>query len=383
MIEGRTYRRPGAVFPGMVSRLLKAVVMVLLPLALLEGCVRRELVDVGNTHYVRVYLDEHIMNVTGGFYSESNVHPVYKRPQILRVALADKETGTVRAERYLRNQGDDDKGHYYDGYIIADPGWYDLLVYNFDTEVTLIQNQNNFMTSKAYTNEIASHLRSQLYSRTKVSDDEKIVYDPDHLFVAAIEDVRVPYVNYIDTLHTQEGGYFVAESIVKSYYVQVRVAGMKYVSSAVSLLDGLAGSSNLATGMMNEDDPVTVYFEMTPGGESQATGMRKADAMEARDLENEEDAEDLVVLYTTFSTFGKIPSATNNLEITFDFMTVYGEPYYERIDITDVFSTPEALEHQWLLIDKTIVIPEPPPSAGGGFNPGVDEWGDVNTDITI
>lgn len=383
MIEVRTYRRPGTVFPGMVSRLLKAVVMVLLPLALLEGCVRRELVDVGNTHYVRVYLDEHLMNVTEGFYSESNVHPVYKRPQILRVALADKETGTVRAERYLRNQGDDANGHYYDGYIIADPGWYDLLVYNFDTEVTLIQNQNNFMTSKAYTNEIASHLRAQLYSRTKVPSDEKIVYDPDHLFVAAIEDVRVPYVNYIDTLHTQEGGFFVAESIVKSYYVQVRVAGMKYVSSAVSLLDGLAGSSSLATGKMNEEDPVTVYFEMTPGGESQATGMRKADAMEAKDLENEEDAEDLVVLYTTFSTFGKIPSATNNLEITFDFMTVYGEPYYERIDITDVFSTPEALEHQWLLIDKTIVIPEPPPSAGGGFNPGVDEWGDVNTDIII
>ena len=64
-------------------------------------------------------------------------------------------------------------------------------------------------------------------------------------------------------------------------------------------------------------------------------------------------------------------------------MTVYGKPYYETIDITDVFSTPEALEHQWLLIDKTIVIPDPPPSAGGGFNPGVDEWGDIHTDITI
>ncbi len=357
--------------------------MSLLMLMFLCSCQRRDLVDVGNTHYVRVYLDEHLMNVTEGFYRESDAHPAYKRPQILRVALADKETGTVRAERYLRNQGDDDNGHYYDGYIIADPGWYDLLVYNFDTEVTLIQNQNNFMTSKAYTNEIASHLRAQLYSRTKVPSDEKIVYDPDHLFVAAIEDVRVPYVNYIDTLRTPEGGYFVAESIVKSYYVQVRIAGMKYVSSAVSLLDGLAGSSNLATGKIDEEDPVTVYFEMTPGGESQATGMRKADAMEARDLENKEDAGDLVVLYTTFSTFGKIPSATNNLEITFDFMTVYGKPYYETIDITDVFSTPEALEHQWLLIDKTIVIPDPPPSAGGGFSPGVDEWGDINTDITI
>lgn len=362
-----------------VSRVLLGVIAALV---FASACERRELLDVGNTHYVRVYVDESIMNVTEGFYNASNVRPFYKRPQILRVVLADPYTGIARSERYLRNQGDDSMGHYYDGYIIADPGEYILFAYNFDTEVTLIRNQNNYFTAKAYTNEIASHLRARLYSRTtKGGSEEKIIYDPDHLFVAGYEGVRVPYVNYIDTLRTPEGGYFVAESLVKSYYLQVRVKGMQYVSSAVSLLSGHAGSSDISTRQMDQKDTVTLYFEMTPGGESEAAGVRSLSAAEGAGMAPQED--DTVMLYTTFGTFGKLPSVQSSLEITFDFMTVYGDPYYETIDLTGLFSTQDAIEHQWLLIDKEIDIPDPPPSAGGGFNPGVDEWGDVKTDITI
>jgi len=55
------------------------------------------------------------------------------------------------------------------------------------------------------------------------------------------------------------------------------------------------------------------------------------------------------------------------------------------LDVTHVFATKEAVENQWLLLDHTIEIPDPPPASGGGggFSPGVDEWGDVNADITI
>ena len=71
--------------------------------------------------------------------------------------------------------------------------------------------------------------------------------------------------------------------------------------------------------------------------------------------------------------------------MTFDFMTTYGKPYSETIDITPVFSTPEAREKQWLLLDHTIKIPEPPPSegSGGGMNPSVGEFEEVETDIII
>lgn len=354
---------------------------IFLALALLMAvaCEKRPLVDLCNTHYVRVYVDEQIPNVTKGFYNEDYVRPLYDSPDVLRIVLADPETGDVRAERFLRNRGEDERGVFYDGYIIADPGTYTMMAYNFDTESTIIRESNNHLNAKAYTNEIASHLRTKIASRAKrqgksgqASIPERIVYDPDHLFASNCGKVYVPYIENIDTLTTMEGEFFKASSIVKSYYLQIKVKGMEYATSSVGLMTGLSGSAWVNGAGMDEGDPVTVYFEMQPG-ESPAAGMVKSD-----------DGESMTV-YTTFSTFGKIPDAVNKLEITFDFMTVYGESHSETLDVTHVFATKEAVENQWLLLDHTIEIPDPPPASGGGggFSPGVDEWGDVNADITI
>lgn len=349
-------------------------ILLLATVLLAASCERRPLMELSNTHYVRVYVDETIKNVTTGFYNEDYVKPLYKSPDIMRIMLADPQTGQIRAERFLRNKGKDDKGLYYDGYIIADPGEYTLLAYNFDTEATIISNQNNHKNAYAYTDGIASHLKTKIPSRAKKSPSgtpEQIVYDPDHLFAANCGRVHVPYADYVDTLSTPEGEYFHAESIVKSYFLQVRVKGMQYATSSIGLLTGMSGSARLHTGQMDQDNNVTVYFEMLPG-ESPATGMTRAGTDEA-------------IIYTTFGTFGKLPDAENELEITFDFLTVYGKAHSETFNITDLFSTPEAIDHQWLLIDHVIEIPEPPKIEGGsgGFKPSVDEWEDVKTDILI
>lgn len=53
---------------------------VLLTAALLTvRCERRPLVDAGNTHYVRVYLDEELKNVTTGFYDPTLENPTTQR----------------------------------------------------------------------------------------------------------------------------------------------------------------------------------------------------------------------------------------------------------------------------------------------------------------
>lgn len=338
------------------------------------GCERRPLVDMVNTHYVRVYIDEELKNVTTGFYNDEFSRPYYESPDVLRLILADPDTGQAKAERFLRNVGYDEKGTYYDGYIIADPGTYTLLAYNFDTESTIIRNASNHKEAKASTSQIASHLMTRIPSRanqSKSDKPERIVYDPDHLFAANCGEVHVPYVEEIDTLKTVDGEHFMAHSIVKSYFMQIRVKGLQYASSSVGLLTGMSGSSWLNEKGMDRNDPVTVYFELNPG-ETSAAGV----SMMSRD--------GTATIYTTFSTFGKIPDEENKLEITFDFLTIYGEPYSETLDITDVFSTPEAKEHQWLLIDHTIDIPEPPEQSGtGGFTPEVSEWEDINTDLEI
>lgn len=349
-------------------------------LAMATSCERRPLLDLSNTHYVRVYIDEELLNVTKGFYNEEYARPTYDSPDVLRVVLADPQTGLAKAERFLRDMGKDEKGTFYEGYIIADPGRYKLMAYNFDTESTIVGEANSHNDAKAYTNEIASHLKTKIPSRAgkkeqkpaETKSPEKIVYDPDHLFAASCGDVYIPYAEQLDTLRTPEGEHFTASSLVKSYYLQVRVKGLQYATSSVGLMTGLAGSAWINGAGMDEDDPVTVYFEMMPG-ESNAAGVMRT------------GGNDVATIYTTFSTFGKLPDAENELEITFDFLTTYGKPYSETIDVTELFSTPEAVEHQWLLIDHVIEIPEPPEgeTAGGGFTPSVDEWGDVETDIII
>ena len=349
-------------------------ICLLLPIL---SCERRPLVDLVNTHYIRVYIDEDIPNVTTGFYNESNVRPYYSSPGILRVTLADPQTGMTVSERFLRNIGEDHRGRYYDGYIVADPGTYSLLVYNFDMETTQVSDINNHLTTKAYTNEISAHQKSKIPSRSqlmaspsKAPGYDKVVYDPDHLFKVSCPEVVIPYADYIDTLKTPDGKYFRAESMIKSYYLQVRVKGLEFASSSVGLLTGVSGSGWIRSGDMDIIDPVTVYFNMFPGEGGAAGIVRGDDGSE-------------VTVYTTFNTFGKIPEMSNHLEITFDFLTVYGKPYSETLDITDVFATDDAKKHRWLLIDHTIVIPEPPKVGGGGFDPGLEDWSDIEQDMII
>lgn len=335
-------------------------------LVTLISCERRPLVELYNTHYVRVYIDENLLNVTEGFYNPEHQKPAYKSPSIIRIALTDRNNGNVVSERYLRNIGEDERGKYYDGYIVANPGVYNLMAYNFDTESSIMTGVGNHFTTTSTTNEIASHLYSKIPSRAKSPvPNESIVYDPDHVFVVDCGDVVVPYVEELDTLRTPDGDYFFGESVVKSYYLQIGIQGMEYVSSSVALLNGMSGSAMVHGRCMNPDHEVTVYFEMIKSH-----------------LDMDEDGRALI--YATFNTYGKLPDADSELEITFDLLTTYGSHHTEKFDISKEFETRDAIEHQWIIIDKTIVVPDPPKvESDGGFLPEVGPWDDVNTDIII
>lgn len=352
-------------------RKIMHILLTLLMVVILDACNFRPLTDYNNTHYVRVYIDEEIDNTTKGFYRDDIIKPQYKRPEVMKVVLAEEASGRVVAEKYLRNQGDDEKVHYYDGYIICSPGEWNLMAYNFDTQSTQISDPSNIRQAKAFTNNIASHLYSSLFSRfnAKGDDDkfkdERIVYEPDHLFVVESESVKVGYSGQIDTLRTQNGQYFTAGTIVEAWYIQVNIKGLNNLSSAVSLLNGLSGSKQLINSQIDKNDPITLYFEMAPG-------------LKTKNDPNEG------ILYSTFYTFGNIPDKDNDLNITFDLMTNYGKPMSATLDITEEFSKPLAVDHHWIILDKTLVIPDKPKgSEGGGFAPGVDDWGDVNTDLII
>ncbi len=341
-----------------MSRFFAILLLTLASLA--SGCTRRPLVDPELTHYVRVYIDEELKNITTGFYNPDHSHPAYRTPEIMRVLLYDA-SGRLAAERYLRNVCRDERGTYYDGYIVAAPGDYTLVAYNFNTESAIVAEEATLDGIVAYTNEIAMHLRSRLSGRNNDSH-ERIVYDADQLFVARGA-VSVGYSETVDELRAADGEWFVARSIVDAYYLQIRIRNIRYVSSTVALLSGMAGSARLGDKGTDGAEAVTIYFEMLRS--------------------NLVEKDDTAIVYSTFGTFGKLPDKENKLELSFDVLTTYGTKVTADIDITEKFGEPDAVDHRWLIIDGAIEIPEPPQSSGGGFTPGVSDWGDIHTDIVI
>lgn len=336
-------------------------------LFMLVSCHHRPLQDPSNLHYVRIYLDEEIKNVTCGFYNEELPRPEYSRPTVMRVVLADPETDVIVAERYLQNRGSDERGNYIDGYINAPGGTYNLLTYSFGSAVTQVRNERSFYQMEAYTNAISDHYLQYIPSSRLDMDNSRIVNCPEHIFHEVAEPVTIhPNVD-VDTLRNASGDYFSAHTMVHSYYLQVRVQGFEWIRTAVSMLSGVADSK-----VMHEHEyiemaePVQVFFPM-----NYADKQRTSESTSA-------------TLYTTFNTFGKLPDVPSIYTLSFEFVRSDGTSQVEQIDITHLFDTPAGRDHRWLIIEDDIVISPPEGGGnGGGMSPGVDAWTDVESDVQI
>ena len=342
------------------------IICCILLLCTLYSCERRELVNLETTHYIRVYIDEQIKNVTTGFYNNKLEKPHYKTPEVVRVIACDPSTDEVVYERYLQNKGQDEKGKYIDGYISIPPGNYKLMAYSFGSESSIVRNDNTYNRAEAYTNTISPYLYGNFDS--KGYDKERIVYDPDHLFVDTNDNLHIGYKSHVDTLYNVSGEHFKAQSIVKTYYLQVTIVGAQYITNAVALLSGLGGSSVLHTGTIPNHDPATVYFDMVrpPEAVNPPIGGGSVTAN----------------IYANFGTFGKLEGLQNNLEMAFNIITVDGRRIKYTMDITQKFYEANTVENQWIIIDEKIVVP-PPADVDSGFKPNVNEWDEYRFDILI
>lgn len=341
---------------------------ILVFLLSLSSCEHRPLVDLNELHYVRIYLDERLRNVNFGFYDETKEKPEYTTPQIMRVVLYEPSNGRVVAERYLRERGMDEKGNYLHGYISAPAGVYNLMAYNFDTQTLRIRDDKWCYHMEAYTLPVSENVKDKLVSsRTnKDGEFEEILNEPDHFFVKNSEWIGIELTDKVDTLKNPDGSDFVANSIVKTYYMQVNVKGVEYVKSAVALITGMAGSVRVFDGELNGDNPASIYFPL------------KNDVSKMRTNDN------IAVAYATFNTFGKLRDREGYIYITFEFSTVWGTVQTETIRVTDMFETQQVKEKQWIIIDKVIEITPPEGEEGtGGMSPGVNNWEQIEGGITI
>ena len=338
---------------------------------LFTGCEHRPLIEKTDRHYIRIYLDEHIRNVTFGFYDETKEKPEYKTPKVMRVTLNDPTTGEVMGEEYLQESGTDERGNYIHGYVHARPGTYNLLAYNFDTESTHVKYQNDYGRMEVYTNPVGEEVRNRLQYVRSVEESraEEVRYEPDHFFVTTIDEVTLETKNWSDTIWAGKPQvYPVAETVVKTYYMQVSVKGVEYVRSATALITGMAGSVTLHNRAMVTENPSTIYFNLKNGRAASKGG------------------EELTTVgYGTFNTFGKLPNVEGYIEITFEFHTTDNKVQTETIRVTDMFETTLVRDKQWIIIDKVIEIvpPEGGEAAGGGMSPGVTDWQQIEGQIKI
>lgn len=302
------------------------------------SCKRRPLSDADYNVNVVFNIDQNILN-----------GPEMTEPEMMRVAFFDHNNGNLVAQAYLSPQG---------GQVSVLPGRsYDVLAYNFGTQVTFIQNENNFGRISATTNQIADSFKSKLKSRGTRSPgdetEETIVYDPDHLFVGRLMNVDMPArsVESPEVTLTID-----CQTVVQSWILCVnKIKGAQYVGSISAVITGLSQYHSLGPGNRSEE-VASVFFDV-------------------RNLDRDG------FLDARFNTFGRSPKRGERQILSLVITDVAGKGYIFNVDISDQFiDNPR----QYILVNTDdIEIPEPEHKEGGGLAPSVDEWKDINTNINI
>ena len=346
-----------------MSKLLMRIMLALSLIFMLGSCERRPLVDINEKVRVRVLLNtKEVPNVTTGIYNSDIPTPDIST-SVLRVMFYNADTKNVASQAFIAKKGIDENGfEYIEGDVVVYPGTYDLVCYNFDTPTTLIRGENNWGEISAYTSEISDKLYSRFNTRAEDANP-RIYYTPDHLIVARESNIVVPEHTELIVIKTT------AQTVVDTYYIQLRLVNGQYASDATAVLTDLAPSIRFAANERNHKEYAGTFFEMQ------------------RSVDTRIRAVNQDVLCATFNTFGKRPDEINpslesKLYVTFNVLTVDGKKVEMSLNMDSIFRTPLAEEKHWLLLDTMLVIPKPD-NTGSGFNPTVDNWNEEHGSLDI
>ena len=365
-----------------MNKVFRRIFLAVAILAAAVGCERRPLLDQSEAVNIKIRVNvKAVTNVNTNIRSSVRLYgtnttlwdPKLEQldPQMMRVLVYDPTSQKLLAQSFITSTEIDKEGNkVFNGKLGISHGNYNFLVYNFDTPTTQVTAENNEASILAYTPEISANLKAK-YLGTKADDDMyedmSIRYEPEHLLVANEKDVRIsPH----DTLVVVET---VANTVVDTYYLQVRVNGMQFASSATAVISGLSPSNHIGYNERTVDPTAAVVFDMQKGQDLSLAGENKD------------------VLCAVFNTFGKIQDITSNLYVTFNVYDTAGNLLQYTANLDTVFNTEEAILYHWLIVDETclvIDIPDPqggehPESGNGGFQPKVDDWEEETGEISL
>lgn len=312
-----------------IVKYLAVLIICILP----SACQRRPLTTADYTVIVNIDIEKDIVN-----------YQYEKDPSLMRCIFYDSKTGAFVTQAFLPPTG---------GQVSLIPAReYDVLVYNFDTESTWLENENWWNKIYASTSLIPDSFRTKLRSRASKTDDEQIVYDPDHLYVGRLNDVFIPSRSVDAPAVVLD---ITCRTVVESWIIEVKtITGKKNIGSMAGVVTSLAGSNRIAFDERSAEY-VSVYFDNQVIDENG-------------------------VLTARFNTFGWTEKIGEAQVLSLVFTDVAGKGHVFNIDVSNQFVDNK---EQIIRINTEIDIPEPMTSGDGGFVPKVEEWGEVNTDIII
>ena len=297
------------------------------------SCQRRPLTTADYMVILNIEIEKEIVN-----------YEVTKDPSLMRCIFYDSESGAFVTQAFLPPTG---------GQVSLIPSReYDVLVYNFDTESTWLEDENWFHKIYASTSLIPDSFRTKLRSRATKGEEEDIVYDPDHLFVGRLHDVFIP-ARSVDAppvvLDVR------CETVVESWILEAKtITGKENIGTVAAVITGLAESNRIGPNERSEEF-VSVYFD-------------------------NQVIDDNGLLTARFNTFGWNKDITEPQILSLVFTDIAGKGHVYNIDISHQFP---GNKEQIIRIETEIDIPEPMTSGDGGFVPKVEDWGEINTDIII
>ena len=277
-------------------------------------------------------------------------HTQEELPENMRVDLYNPETSELVFTDYVGPTG---------GVIHPAPGVYDMIIYSIGTESTQVQNESNYKTIEAFTSEVSGYLRSQMAEfLTKDSDSyagDLAVNQPDHIFVGWYDGLDIP-VTYEDEPVIVVTVDVEAHTLVETWQVEIcNVEGTENVSEVTALVSGQEGSVHIGPNT-STDRIVSVFFDMKV--ETGDNGRK--------------------VIKGKYNSFGQHPDRKHETIIDISVKNRGGGQQIFHFDVTDQMKDNPK---QYILIQDPIKIEET--GGGGGFQPVVDEWDDIHTDIIL
>lgn len=294
-------------------------------LLLLTGCSFREVLDDYPVSGVQITLewDEGVNEAaTGG----------------VRVFFYPKDAKGVKFDSYLPMRG---------GTMKVIPGRYSVVIYNYDTESVQIRGDGAYETIEAFTGNC---------SGLGIPGADKMVWEPDPLYVVSVEDVEIEKSDEVLQL------VYKPRLVVKSYSFEIKVGGMQHVAHVVGSVDGMANCYFLGKDVKSCYMGKPVFFEIDKSSDG---------------------------INGSFCVFGMPDVVSSRAEmkmiLTLVFVKVDNSIQTHEVDITEIImsippeeggGTPEItlpMEDVEIEVEKPT---NPPIGGGGGIGGDLGDWGE-------